>query len=153
MSPGARRALVGVGVLAGAALVVSGAMRLVERQQTAGEINRLREELYRARAGADRCRSALTNSESSLRALSATIDSLRSRVDSFEALDVRGVPAEYYDQYLEIFDSYNDSVGVWEGRERRLRAAEESCRATIEEHNALSDSLQQVLLDAGIVTG
>lgn len=153
MSPGTRRVLIGVGVLAGAALAVTGAMRLVERQRTADEINGLREELYRARAAADRCRNALANSESSIRALSVQIDSLRSRVDSFEALDARGVPAEHYDEYLEVFESYNDSVGVWEGRERRLRAAEESCRVTIEEHNVLSDSLQQILRDAGIVTG
>lgn len=152
MSPTLRRVLIGVGVAAVAALAATGAMRLVERQETANEVNRLREELYRARAGADRCRNSLANSESSLRALSLTIDSLRSRVDSFEALDARGVPAHRYDDYLETFDSYNDSVEVWEGRERRLRATEESCRATIEHHNALSDSLQQVLRDAGIVS-
>ena len=109
-----------------------------------------RDELYRARLSADRCRSSLQTSEASLLGLGLTIDSLRSRVDSFEALDGRGVPAGRYEEYLEIFDSYNDSVAVWEGRERRLRSAEVSCRSTIEAHNALSDSLQAVLSAAGI---
>jgi hypothetical protein len=151
--PVAKYALIGVGALLALALAIAGASRLLERQQTAAEINRLREDLYRARAAADRCRGSLVNSESSLRTLGFTIDSLRSRVDSFEALDSRGVPAERYDEYMESFDGYNDSVAVWEGRERNLRAAEEACRATIEHHNALSDTLQQVLGDAGVEAG
>ena len=150
MSPIARSVLVATAALGAGAMIVVGSMRLVERQQAAAEITHLREELYRARAGSDRCRSSLVNSESSLRLLGLTIDSLRSRVDSFETMDGRGVPAGRYGEYLEIFDSYNDSVEVWETRERRLRAAEASCRATIEEHNAFSDSLQRVLRDAGI---
>ena len=139
--------------LAVGAMAVSGSMRLVERQKTAAEINALRQELYRARVGSDRCRSSLTNSEASLRQLGLTIDSMRMRVDSFENMDDRGVPAGRYDEYLELFDSYNDSVAVWDTRERRLRTAETSCRETIEEHNALTDSLQRVLQDAGIEAG
>ena len=153
MSPIARSALVATAALAAGALIVMGSMRLVDRQRADDEITRLRQELYRARAGSDRCRSSLVNSESSLLQLGLTIDSLRSRVDSFEAMDGRGVPAGRYEEYLEIFDSYNDSVDVWETRERRLRAADASCRATIEEHNAFRDSLERVLRDAGIDTG
>jgi len=135
------------------ALIVAGSARLVERQQTAREISRLREELYRARVGSDRCRNSLVNSESSLQALGLTIDSLRSSVESFETLDGSGVPANQYPEYLVLFDSYNDSVEVWGGRERRLRAVEASCRATIQGHNALSDSLQRALQEAGIDAG
>ncbi len=135
------------------AAIVMGSMRLVERRRTDDEITRLREELYRARAGSNRCRSSLANSESSLRQLGLTIDSLRSRVDGFETMDGRGVPSGRYEEYLELFDSYNDSVELWEARERRLRAVDAACRATIEEHNALSDSLQRVLRDAGIDAG
>jgi len=130
-----------------------GSMRIVERQQMAGEINRLRDNLYRSRLASDRCRGSLQTSESSLRALGVTIDSLRNRVDSFEALGGGRVPAEIYDEYLGVFDGYNDSVGVWEGRERRLRSAEEACRTTIEEHNAVTDSLQSILAEAGIEAG
>jgi chromosome segregation ATPase len=132
---------------------VLGIQRIVERQRTADRINQLRDELYRARVASDRCRGSLQTSEASLRALRVTIDSLRGRVDEFEAMDRRGVPAERYDEYIEIFDQYNDSVGVWDGRESRLRQADASCRETIEEHNALSDTLQAVLVEAGIVPG
>jgi chromosome segregation ATPase len=154
MKPPARWALTIVGVIAVAVLLVTGARRILERQRTTREVNRLREELYRARAGADRCRASLLNSESSIRDLSAAIDSLRDRVDDFETGEggTRSVPAERYQEYLETFERYNDSVAVWESREQRLRAAEASCRETIETHNALSDSLQRVLLEAGVVT-
>ena len=128
-------------------------VRLVERQETADEITRLRDVLYQTRVSADRCRGSLRTSEASLINLGLAIDSLRNRVDSFEAMDGRGVPAERYPEYLEIFDTYNDSVAVWEGRENRLRTAETACRATIEEHNLLSDSLQAVLSEAGIAPG
>jgi hypothetical protein len=137
-----RTGLASIAALAVGLLFVVGAKRIVERQQTATEINRLREELYR-----------LQTSEASLRGLGLTIDSLRSRVDSLESMDGRGVPADRYQEYLGVFDQYNDSVAAWEGRERRLRTTESACRATIEEHNALSDSLQAVLADAGIEAG
>ena len=128
-------------------------MKTFENQRITTEINRLREELYRARATSDRCRRTLVTSESSLLTLTATIDSLRDRVDSFEALGDGQVPSNRYDEYLTIFDSYNDSVSSWETRSERLRTSEASCRSVIERHNALSDSIQQFLLDAGIAGG
>jgi len=131
-------------------MIVLGSVRLVERQQTSEEINRLREELYQARITSDRCRGTLLTSESSLLVLGMAIDSMKSRVDSFEALDRRGVPTGRYEEYLQLFDAYNDSVEVWDVRKRRLRTSETSCRETITEHNTLSDSLQAVLSVAGI---
>ncbi len=139
-------------VIAGVVFLL-GSIRIVERQQMAAEINRLRDDLYRSRLASDRCRGSLQTSEAALRALGLTIDSLRNRVDSFEALGGGRVPAELYDEYLGTFDSYNDSVGVWEGRERRLRSAEAACRTTIQEHNAVTDSLQAILAEAGIEAG
>ena len=115
-------------------------------------MNELRGQLYRARITSDRCRSSLTTSESSLQTLSIRIDSLRARVDSFEALGNGQVPAVNYDEYLLIFNSYNDSVSVWETRSERLLNAEASCRDSIEEHNTLSDSIQTILMNAGIET-
>ena len=52
----------------------------------------------------------------------------------------------------------NWGLGVQQGaptalRERRLRSAEEACRTTIEEHNAVTDSLQAILAEAGIEAG
>lgn len=145
--------LASVAALSVGAMVVLGSMRLVERRQTLEEIHRLRDGLYRARFASGRCRGSLQTSEASLLELGITIDSLMNRVDSFESLDGRGVPGDRYVEYLDIFDSYNDSVEVWEGRERRLRSVETACRATIQQHNALTDSLKVVLMEAGIDTG
>lgn len=153
MRPAVKTGLASLGALVVGLLIVVGIQRVVERQQTAERITALREELYRARVASDRCRSSLQTSEASLLALGQTIDSLRTRVEEYESMDGRGVPAERYDEYLGVFDQYNDSVAVWEGRERRLRSAETSCRATIEQHNELSDSLQTVLAEAGILAG
>lgn len=153
MSRPLKTALASMGALALGLLIVLGIQRVLERQQTADRINALREELYRARVASDRCRSSLRTSEASLLALGQTIDSLRTRVSEFESMVQGGVPGDRYQEYLGVFDQYNDSVAAWEGRERRLRSAETSCRATIEEHNELSDSLQTVLSEAGILAG
>lgn len=152
MSP-ARFVLALALVLSAASLLFIGMGRLLESQRTTAEINRLREELYRARVASDRCRSSLVTSESSLLTLTATIDSLRDRVDSFEALGGGQVPAERYDEYLMVFESYNDSVATWETRSERLRTAEAACRTVIEHHNAVSDSIQRTLLGTGIADG
>ena len=151
MTRAGQTALASLGALIVGGLIFLSAVRIVERKQTTDEINRLRDVLYQARVSADRCRGSLQTSEASLINLGLAIDSLRSRVDSFEAMDRRGVPAERYPEYLDIFDQYNDSVAVWEGRENRLRTVESACRATIEEHNMLSDSLQTVLAAAGLI--
>jgi hypothetical protein len=145
------RAAVAITLMISAVAIAGlGARRMVETRRITAEVTRLREELYRARVASDRCRSSLVSSESSLLTLTGIIDSLRSRVDSFEALGRGRVPAERYDEYLGLFDAYNDSVGAWQTRSERLRAAEASCRSTIEQHNAISDSIQRVLRDAGI---
>lgn len=152
MSPVARTSLTVLAAVVAGILVVLGIQRIVERQQTVDEINRLREELYRTRLAADRCRGSLQSSEAALQSLSATIDSLRVEVGDYETASGQ-VPQALYEEYLSVFEEYNDSVAVWEGRERRLRTAEASCRSTIERHNAISDSLQTVLDQAGIEAG
>ena len=137
--------------LSAAALLFLAIDRLLERKHMNDEIGRLRAELFRARAAAGRCQGSIVNSEARLREFDYVLDSLRARVDSFEALDRRGVPQARYPEYLETFESYNDSVAAWEGRARRLRAVEAACRTTILEHNALSDTLQAVLAAAGVI--
>jgi hypothetical protein len=97
MTPVAKSALTVGGAVVLGAMIVLGSVRLVERQQTAEEINRLRTELYQARIISDRCRGTLLTSESSLLVLGVAIDSMKSRVDSFEALDRRGVPTGRYE--------------------------------------------------------
>ncbi len=148
-----KTALAVVAALVVGVMIVLGTVRLTERRHTGEEINRLRDELHSARVAAGRCRGTLRTSEGSLLTLGLTIDSLKSRVDSFETMNGTGVPARRYTEYLDIFDSYNDSVEVWGAREQRLRTVEVSCRSTIEGHNALRDSLQAVLDAAGIDAG
>lgn len=150
MSPLLRKVLPTLLSLSAAALLFLGIDRMLERKRVSEEITRIRGELFRARAAAERCQGSLANSEATLRRFDETIASMRARVDSFEALDVRGVPEEQYEDYLESFESYNDSVAAWEDRAQRLRTAEAACRSTIERHNALQDSLRSVLDEAGI---
>ncbi|MDZ7778716.1 MAG: hypothetical protein U5R14_02115 [Gemmatimonadota bacterium] len=138
--------------LGAAALLFLGVDRILERQRVSSEITRLRSELFQARASAQRCRGTVESSETRLREFDDVITSLRSQVDSFEALDARGVPEDQYDEYMESFERYNDSVDAWDARVERLRNAEAACRSTIERHNALRDSLQTVLDEAGVAT-
>jgi hypothetical protein len=130
-------------------VLIFGAQRFLDQRRFREDIEALRDELYRARVASDRCRSSLANSEASLQHLTTTIDSLRSRVDSFEALGGGRVPGEQYEEYLGVFETYNDSVGVWTIRSERLLDAEAACRQVIEEHNALSDSIQALLTAEG----
>ncbi len=139
-------------VLSLAAIMYFGATRLLEQQRAANEITRLRDQLYRARVTADRCQRSIASSEGALQEFRLRLDSLKARVDSFEALDPRGVPQEQYDTYMEAFTVFNDSAGSWELREEQLRTADSSCRDVIVRHNALQDTLQTVLAEAGIET-
>jgi len=136
--------------LSAAGLLFLGIDRMIERKRITDEVTRLRGELFRARASAERCQGSIVNSEAGLREFDRVVDSLKARVDSFEALDRRGVPEARYDEYLTLFESYNDSVAAWEARARRLRAVEAACRTTIEQHNALTDTLQTLLAEAGL---
>lgn len=153
MKPGLRAALAVALFISAGAVTVLGLEAYSERQRTTEEINRLRDELYRQRVASDRCRSSLATSQSSLEILGTTIDSIRGVIDSLEALGGGRVPAEQYEEYLVIFENHNDSVEVWEVRSERLLTAESSCRSVIGRHNAISDTLQAVLTQAGIDAG
>jgi hypothetical protein len=153
MSPRLRAAIPTLLSLSAAALLFVGIDRVLERREFTEQVNRLRGDLFQARAASERCQGSLVNSESSLREFDEVIASLRAQVDSFEALDPRGVPEDRYDAYMESFDSYNDSVAAWESRAGRLRTAEAACRATVERHNALSDTLRALLDSAGVTPG
>jgi len=131
-------------------VLIFGGQRFMDQRRFREDVEALREELYRARVSSDRCRGSLTASEAGLQTLTRTIDSLRSQVDSFEALAGGRVPGDSYEEYLVVFDTYNDSVAVWEVRSERLLAAEAACRGVIEDHNALSDSILRLLDRAGL---
>jgi len=145
-----RRALLALVVLSLAAIVVAGAMNLVKRQRTVREVRSLRDTLYTSRLAADSCRWSLATQERRLQRYTALVDSLRGEVRDFEAMDMRGVPEERYDEYLEHFEAYNDSVSSWEARAETLRINEVGCRELVESHNALTDSLRRRVEAEGI---
>jgi len=150
--PSVRAGLASVVAMVAGGLLFLSIDRILEQQRTEDHINSLREEIYRGRVASDRCRGSLQTSQAALLELGVAIDSLKRVVDDYETVPGRGVPAQNYDAYMSVFDEYNDSVGVWDGREKRLRTAERACRATIEAHNVLTDSLQAVLVAAGILS-
>lgn len=123
-------------------VVVLGARALAEERRTIAEIQALRDGVYAARVSADSCRNELAYAETRFRRFDAVVDSLRQEVRGYEALDPRGVPEERYDEYMERFDGYNDSVAVWEARAEALRAADETCRSLVVRHNELADTLR-----------
>ena len=137
-------------ILSSGAILWVGGKRIIGQERMAQEVDRLREGLYRARATAERCQRSIVGGETDLVELGVRLDSLRTRVDSFEALDERGVPQDRYETYLGTFNMYNDTASTWEERERQLRVAEASCRTVILEHNAMSDSLQALILELGV---
>ena len=137
-------------ILSSGAILWVGGKRIIGQERMAQEVDRLREGLYRARATAERCQRSIVGGETDLVELGVRLDSLRTRVDSFEALDERGVPQDHYETYLGTFNMYNDTASTWEERERQLRVAEASCRGVILEHNAMSDSLQALILELGV---
>lgn len=106
----------------------------------------LRDTLHVLRSAADSCRSEIDESASRLQAFDARLDSLRSRVREYEAIDPRGVPADSYEVYLEAFDRYNESVPGWSERADTLRERWARCTDLTQTHNALADSLRQLLL-------
>jgi hypothetical protein len=142
---------VGVLVMLGTAILAG--TSIADRRRALREIDDLRGRIYSARVAADSCQNSVAYEEMSFRRYNTVVDSLRREVRSFEAMDDRGVPEEAYDQYLELFEGYNDSVGSWEERAERLRVDEAACRAIIDGHNALTDSLRRRLLPEPEETG
>ena len=130
-------------VLAVVALSIVAGTSIADQRRTAREIRNLRDSIYVARIAADSCQNALAYAEMTFRRYGTVVDSLRAEVRAFEALDERGVPAAQYDRYLDTFDRYNDSVGAWEDRAAALKEDETACRAVIDRHNTLADSLRE----------
>lgn len=134
---------------AGAAIVVAGMLNIQDNMRTRREIEDLRSRIFLARLAADSCRGSLELAESRFRDFDSAVDTLRSQVRDMEALDPRGVPEERYDEYLQRFQAYNDSVGAWQARVEALQASEEACRTLVVRHNELSDSLRRRLVEEG----
>lgn len=143
-SPGAR-VIAAAGALLILVLALVGGRSFLERHGVASQLRRMREDLAGLRASAENCQVALSREEEAFQRVRAEVDSLRGEVRDYEALDDRGVPADRYDEYLEVFDRYNESVPVWQERADSLRAHSEACRGAARRHNALADSLRDLL--------
>lgn len=147
-----RRILTALGLLAVAAVTIIGIRGQLERKRIVDEINRLRTRVYMARVSADSCGNELAYQERLFRHFDDVVDSLRGKVRDYESLDARGVPEDRYDEYMEHFDGYNDSVAAWRAKADSLRATEDACRMFIARHNGLADSLRIRLEAEGVDT-
>jgi hypothetical protein len=134
-----------VAVAAVLVLAVAGVLSLARVLHEPSGVTVLRDSVAVLRAAADSCRNALDAGQAGLFEYNARLDSLRGRVRGLEAHDPRGVPADSYQVYMEAFAAYNDSARAWQAHVDTLQAQLERCRAVTQSHNALADSLRQVL--------
>ncbi|HSG08266.1 MAG TPA: hypothetical protein VLA36_07905 [Longimicrobiales bacterium] len=140
-----KKILLGVLALAVVGSLAASIWTMVDRSRTRQEILDLRDRVARAHISADSCTNVLAYDQMLFQQFDEVVDSLRGEVSAFEELDPRGVPEERYDEYMERFRAYNDSVAAWELRADRLRTSDAACRTLIEAHNSLSDSVRGVL--------
>lgn len=141
----ATRALLALALLG---LTGAGAWALavvVAERREAREIGDLQERVRQARAEAETCRLDLATREDAFQRFDARVDSLRDAARLFEGLDERGVPQPRYETYLAAVARYNRAVEAWEVRAEALKNADQTCRSTVEHHNALADSLRNRL--------
>lgn len=133
--------LAAVGILV--VLVALAGGPVLERNRRAWEIRGLREALDRARYSADSCKTALAQEQRAFLRFDRAVDSLRNVVDGFEDPGQGGVPQADYSEYLENFELYNTSVENWQRRADTLQLNEARCRALVEAHNRLGDSIRR----------
>lgn len=128
-----------------------GIYELLGRRNTVREVRALQDSVHAARVSADSCANELAYREMLFRTFHDRVDSIRRVVRDFEKLDPRGVPRERYEEYLRVFEIYNDSVADWERQAEALQAAEEVCRTLILRHNELADSFRARLEREGMI--
>jgi hypothetical protein len=141
-----RTPLVLLGVAAGVAAL--GVLTVGRTLRHPGAVAEMRSAVATLRAAADSCVDGLDASQTELLQYNARLDSMRRRVRGMETLPPRGVPADSYDIYLELFGRYNDSAQTWEARVDALKTEREECQALTERHNVAVDSLRRLLRDA-----
>lgn len=108
-------------------------------------LEQMRERLGDLRTEVDDCRLELAREEDAFNRFDARVDSLRELIADFEALDPRGVPGDRYEEYIESFERYNESVPRWQAQADSLQAHLATCRELARRHNLLADSLRTLL--------
>lgn len=131
--------------LAAAVIAIIAAVRVGRELSGSARISTLRDSLSVLRTSVDSCHVAVDTGEAQLQAYHQRLDSMRLRVRAFEALDVRGVPADSYDIYMTAFTTYNDSAAAWQARVDTVQARLGRCRSLTETHNTVADSLRRIL--------
>ena len=104
----------------------------------------LRQEMTDLRMVADSCRQALTSEEARLVESDQRLDSLKALIDHYEGLDPRGVPADSYDVYIEIFNTYNEDIPARAAAGDSLQVHWAACRQLTEQHNTIADSARDL---------
>jgi len=131
-------------ILTGAYLSWMFGQRTLEHRAMVERATVLRDSISLLRRDAEMCQASVRQEEAEFRDLDAGMDSLRTGVESYEELNPegrRGVQEEEYEQYIEAFDQYNDAVGDWQNRARRLSQRSALCRELFVQHNELVDTL------------
>jgi chromosome segregation ATPase len=140
-----------VGALAAGVEVVGRIIEDTPEARAQARAEEIRDEVRELRPRLRQCLDELDRLEGAFRAQERATEDLRTWVDAFEELDDRGVPRDRYDEYLDVFDRYNESLPEWERRAAELEEVSAACRALAEAHNLRADSLRGLLLDAGIL--
>jgi hypothetical protein len=129
-----------------ALIAAAGIVSLARTLQHPGAIAEMRHSVAELRAAVDSCQALLEENQADLLAHNEWLDSMRARVREMETLHPRGVPADSYSIYMEVFGEYNDSVAGWEQRVDVLQAERAECVALTQAHNAALDSLRRLRL-------
>ena len=128
-------------VLAGAIALVSlvtGAVSIVGQMvdnSIRTQAEELRDSVREARVDLNQCLDRMDAKERRFRSHERVTNFLRERVDELESLDERGVPRARYDEYMDVFERYNEAVPEWERLGDSLRTLSATCRAVAREHN------------------
>ncbi len=149
----AQRLLIGGFGVVVAVVLGFGVKAYIDTQAKIDEVEALRGVMLQARAGVDACFVERDRAQSIFNQADRIVDSLRAEVDDIEIVlpqGGRGVEQERYPAYLSTVEFYNLSVREWGAAADSLQAVDARCRPLVEAHNALVDSLTQVLEAEGV---
>jgi hypothetical protein len=118
--------------------------KTLERRQLSLRAILLRDSVALLRRDAEMCQASVSYEESIFRDFAIDVDSMLTGVESYEGEGPRGrgVDEAEYDEYLDAFEEYNDAVGDWGERARRLTSRADLCRSLFVQHNQLVDTLR-----------
>jgi len=118
---------------------------------TQERVEDMRERLRERRFAVNSCLSEMGADELAVEIRLADTESLRSRITALESLDPRGVPADSFPLYSELVDRFNAAVAAWDTLGTEARSSRDECRAFVQAHNSLSDSLRALLAAEGLL--